>query len=142
MSAGIPTLIACGPQSGILPNAASLSHIRSSLLHDPNLRTLKQEAKELSNLWPLLIATEPSFERVDAIPVLHSLTEWIETGDLTTLHIDRGAPRNIQLAVLTVLTHIVEYSTFLNNCHLHDQSQVTQWDAHTAVLKSVHKGGF
>lgn len=136
MSVELPSLVVCGPQLEEIPDATYLARLRSSLLHDPYLRSLKQEALELHEMWPLLSATEPSLARFDAAPLLHSFAEWIRTGDSHVLRLAGGTLRNTQLALLTVLAHLLEYTTYLQHRHHHDHAQ-----SEHAVLTAVHDGG-
>lgn len=134
MATSSSSLIVCGPQIDI-PDTNYLSHLRSILIHDPNLRTLRQEAIELTELWSLLVAREPSLSRVAASPALRGLAEWITNGDVTALRVAERTSRNMLLAVLTVLAHILEYAANLN--HGDDNSG----DVHVKRLEDVCGGG-
>ncbi|KAK8102475.1 Bcpks18 [Apiospora sp. TS-2023a] len=123
-------------------NAASLTHLRSSLVHDPSLAGLKQELSELPDVWQLLVDREPSLASVDAAPLFHSLSSWL-AGDVNsseTLVLPEGTPKNTFYAVLTVLTHILEYATFLDRSQV-DHPAGTEYDAHTRRLEDFQHGG-
>lgn len=128
------SLIVCGPQIDI-PDTNYLSHLRSILIHDPNLRTLRQEAIELTELWSLLVAREPALSRVAASPALRGLAEWITNGDVTALRVAERTSRNMLLAVLTVLAHILEYAANLNH------GDDNRGDVHVKSLEDVRDGG-
>ncbi|KAK8876907.1 polyketide synthase [Apiospora arundinis] len=120
-------------------NAASLSHLRSSLVHDPSFAGLRQQLTELPDVWSLLVDREPSLAAVDAAPLFHSLSSWLQGNSSSeALSLPEGAPKNILYAILTVLTHILEYATFL------DRSNATTAgddDAHSRRLEDFQDGG-
>ncbi|KAK8073462.1 hypothetical protein PG994_004361 [Apiospora phragmitis] len=122
-------------------NAATLTHLRSSLVHDPSLAGLRQELIELPDVWSLLVDREPSFGSVDAAPLFHSLSDWLAgRGSSETLSLPEGAPKNTFYAVLTVLTHILEYSTFLDRNNV-DHPVRAGDDGHTKRLEDFRDGG-
>lgn len=65
-----------------------------------------------------------------------SLAEWATSGDPTALLTAVGMRNNLQLATLTVLAHILEYTTFLNHQHLNGHK-----DAQMKLLEDVRAGG-
>lgn len=124
-------------------NAASLTYLRSSLVHDPGFAGLRQELTELPDVWSLLVDREPSLASVDAAPLFHSLSGWL-AGDINsseTLVLHEGTPKNTFYAVLTVLTHILEYATSLDRSHVDDCPAGTEYDAHTKRLEDFRDGG-
>ncbi|KAK8099555.1 uncharacterized protein PG998_012796 [Apiospora kogelbergensis] len=119
-------------------NPANLTHLRSSLVHDPSFSGLRRELTELPDVWSLLVDREPSLGSVDAAPLFHSLSSWLEGSSLSceTLSLPEGAPKNTFYAVLTVLTHILEYATFLDR-----STTGVEDDAHIKRLEDFRDGG-
>lgn len=85
----------------------------------------------------LLVATEPSLERVAAAPLLQGLADWITSDNSSALPFAEATTGNTVLAVLTVLAHILEYMTYLKHGHVTDG----EGDAHLDALKGVRDGG-
>lgn len=134
MPANSPSLLICG--SVILnPDAAYLSRLRSSLVHDPHLTDLRHGVAELPDLWTLLVEKEPSFECLGVLSFLQSLAEWITGSNSSALPITEQTSKNTKLAVLTVLAHITEYTAYLNS------HEAGEEDAHTNILRGVSQGG-
>ncbi|KAK7974463.1 hypothetical protein PG989_016311 [Apiospora arundinis] len=120
-------------------NAASLAHLRSSLVHDPSFAGLKQELTELPDVWSLLVDREPSLAAVDAAPLFHSLSSWLQGNSSSeALSLPEGAPKNILYAILTVLTHTLEYATFLGRSNA---TTAGDDDAHSRRLEDFQDGG-
>lgn len=144
-SQSFPSLVVCGSQIGI-PDAAYLSRLWSSLTHDADLIHLKHGTQELFELWSLMVEKDNRLERISASASIRSLAEWACSGNSTALWLDlrSSTARNTQLAVLTVLAHIIEYSSYLN---LHDikspaGEELTDFeDAHECLLQAVQDGG-
>lgn len=131
-----PSLVVCGSRMGAA-DAAYISFLWSSLAHDPDLATLRHEITELPGLWALLEQTEPSLRNLSgAVGSVESLAEWAISGDSTALMTAVGMTNNLQLAVMTVLAHILEYTTFLNH-----QERLGDRDAHLRTLDNVRDGG-
>ncbi|PHH80451.1 hypothetical protein CDD80_1461 [Ophiocordyceps camponoti-rufipedis] len=124
-----PSLLVCGPLI-TNPDEAHLSRLRSLLLHDPLLADLREAVAELPHLWALLVAREPSLQRVGAGPLLEILAEWLTAGTSAGLPFSVSRSGNALLAVLTVLDHILEYTVYLN-----------RHDAHDRILEGVAEGG-
>nr|ALQ32926.1 putative polyketide synthase [Fusarium redolens] len=134
-----PSLLVCGSVISD-PDHAYLSRIRSSIIHNPHLADLRDAVIELPELWPLLVEREHSLERVSAAPVLQNLVEWIEC-DNPLLPLAVRTSRNVQLAVLTVLSHISEYMIYLSSHDMSEEDGRGNLDAHTSVLEGVRDGG-
>lgn len=142
-STNLPSLVVCGSQIGI-PDAAYLSRLWSSLAHDAELVGLKRETEQIHDLWSLMVEQDARLERLSASSSIQSLTEWARSGDSTALLLALGTStvRNTQLAVLTVLAHILEYANYLN---VHGPSLDTgspePEDGHGRLLQAVQDGG-
>lgn len=139
----LPTLLICGSQIGI-PDAAYLSRLWSCLAHDSSSVSLKHEVEELFELWSLLLAKDVRLERLSASSSVHSLTQWACSGDpallLTSLRTSKA--RNIHLAVLTVLAHMLEYNNYLSShVQSHHLEPSERENAHQRILQSVQNGG-
>ncbi|KAK0645193.1 Non-reducing polyketide synthase andM [Lasiodiplodia hormozganensis] len=119
------------------PDATYLSRLRSILVNDPDLQGFRQELTELPEVWMLLVATEPSLERVAAAPLLQGLADWITSDNSSALPFAEATTGNTLLAVLTVLAHILEYMSYLKHGQLTDG----EGDAHLDALKGVRDGG-
>lgn len=138
-----PSLVVCGSQIGV-PDAVFLSRLWSSLAHDAELIGLKQETEQIFDLWSLMVEKDPRLRQLSASPSIHRLTGWVRSGDPTALLLGLGTStvRNTQLAVLTVLAHLLEYNNYLN-LHLTSlgsgSSEPT--DAHAKLLRTVQDGG-
>ncbi|KAF6802911.1 Iterative polyketide synthase CazM 5 [Colletotrichum sojae] len=132
------SLLVCGP---LLWNAgpAHLSRVRSGLVHTPQLEALRRAVTELPEIWPLLVATEPSLERLDAAPLLQGFAEWITNGNPAALLAAGHSSKNTQLAVLTVLSHLTEYAALLSSrCTAGEDD----WDeAHAKTLQGLRESG-
>ncbi|KAF6842713.1 Iterative polyketide synthase CazM 5 [Colletotrichum musicola] len=132
------SLLVCGP---LLWNAdpTHLSRVRSRLAHTPQLQALRRAVTELPEIWPLLVATEPSLERLDAAPLLQGFAEWITSGNPSALLAAGHSSKNAQLAVLTVLSHLTEYAALLSSrCTTGEDD----WnDAHAKTLQGLHETG-
>lgn len=128
-----PSLVICGSVIS-KPDPAFLSRLRSNIIHNPHLADLRDGVVELPELWALLVEREPALKRVGAEPMLQGMVEWIRGGD-SSLRLEERPAGNAQLAVLTVLSHISEYITYLGS---RDRSHR---DAHAMVLESLREGG-
>ncbi|KAA8652644.1 Type I Polyketide synthases (Type I PKS) [Aspergillus tanneri] len=104
-----PLLVVCGPQTGP-PDQTYLSRLHSHLTHEPDLRGLKLAVTELPMMWKLLLKHQLSLHQVPGERLLTKLAEWATT---STSAIEDGCTSNMVLAVLTVISHIVEYTTYL-----------------------------
>lgn len=140
-----PSLVVCGSQIGI-PDAAYLSRLWSNLVHDADLVHLRHGAQELFELWSLMVERDDRLERISASASIRSLAEWAYSGDSTALWLDlrSSTARNTQLAVLTVLAHIIEYTNYLNLQDIKSQAgeeSKDSEDAHQCLLQAVQDGG-
>lgn len=119
-------------------SAASLGLLRSTLLHDASFARLRQELAELPHLWALLADREPAFHSLDAAPLFQSLSAWLASGSNASdaLRRPEGAPSNIYHAVLTVLTHIAEYTAFM-----YSNANTSEGDLHSQRLQDLQDGG-
>lgn len=141
MSAETPSLLVCGPLISD-PDAAHLSRIRCALVHTPQLAELRQAVTELPGVWSLLAGGEPSLERVHAAPLLQAFAEWINKGNSSGLLAAGQSSRNTRLAVLTVLSHLAEYVTFLRGLDAGAEEDLAgELDGHTKTLGGLRDGG-
>ncbi|KAK6215652.1 polyketide synthase [Colletotrichum tabaci] len=141
MSAETPSLLVCGPLISDL-DAAHLARIRSALVHTPQLAELRQAVTELPGVWSLLAGGEPSLERVHAAPLLQAFAEWINKGNSSGLLAAGQSSRNTRLAVLTVLSHLAEYVTFLRSFDAGAEEDLAgELDEHTKTLGGLQDGG-
>lgn len=132
------SLLVCGP---LLWDAdsAHLSRVRSTLVHTPQLEALRRAVTELPEVWALLVATEPSLERLHAAPLLQGFADWIASGNPSDLLAAGHSSKNAQLAVLTVLSHLTEYAALLGS---YSTTGEDGWDdGHTKTLQGLHEAG-
>ncbi|RDA95879.1 hypothetical protein CP533_5182 [Ophiocordyceps camponoti-saundersi (nom. inval.)] len=138
MPAEPPSLLVCGSLI-TNPDGAQLSRLRSALLHDPQLAELRDAVAELGHLWNLLIAKEPRLQRVGALPLIEILADWLTSGKYGgPLPFSVQAAGNTILAVLTVLSHILEYTTYLDR---HSPALQQGQGTHAKTLDALHEGG-
>ncbi|PFH58947.1 hypothetical protein XA68_13013 [Ophiocordyceps unilateralis] len=140
MSAEQPSLLLCGSLI-TNPSEAYLSQLRSGLVHDPQLADLRDAVAELPDLWALLVAKESRLQRVGAAPLLDILAEWLSSGSSGGLPFSVPSSGNALLAVLTVLGHILEYTTYLNKQGSELEPDSIGKGSHIKILEGVGQGG-
>lgn len=134
-----PSLIVCGSQIGT-PDAAFLSRLWSNLAHYPELQPLRQAVLELPELWQLLVLKDPSLDALDVATTLQGLARWTRSHTFSVLPVGVESSRNTQLAILTVLSHITEYASYLRTRA--GEASCPDLDvAHTELLGGLREGG-
>ncbi|RCI09437.1 hypothetical protein L249_3717 [Ophiocordyceps polyrhachis-furcata BCC 54312] len=136
MSAQQPSLLVCGSLI-TNPDGTHLSRLRSALLHHPQLAELRGAVAELGLLWNLLAAKEPRLQRIGALPLVDVLADWLTSGGNSSGPVPFSVQTagNAILAVLTVLSHIIEYVTYL------DRHSPDGQDGHAESLEALREGG-
>ncbi|KAH8800671.1 hypothetical protein F5884DRAFT_837947 [Xylogone sp. PMI_703] len=124
-----PSLITFGSQT-TWPSAEYLSRVRQVLLSDSRLAPLVTAIATLSDLWDTLIGFEPELCKVPGLQKLDRLKRWIEHGEPIPA-LDQQY--NTVLTPLTVIMHIVQYFSHLN--------QETSHRRHAIYLRSVKAAG-
>lgn len=135
MATHFPSLIVFGSQVGT-PSKSSLLRLRSLLHGRSELRGIVEAMRGLPTAWNALVTFDPQLNSPDARDQLEQLVSLLEghghdqglvpeAGNNTTVM------PNVILAPLTVLTHVVEYFTYLKNTG----------SSHRNVLQSVARAG-
>lgn len=137
MPAEVPSLLICG---SLMPNPDDdfVSRLRSTLIHSPHLADLREAVAELPDLWSLLLAEEPSLQTIDAAPLLRSFSDWLTGGSPCAPSLAGRTLRNTLLAVLTVLAHLLEYTSYLES---RESDHHGDRDAHASNLDGLKDGG-
>lgn len=136
-----PSLVLCGSVIST-PDASYLSRLRATLIYDQHLTDLRNEVSELFETWPLLVERQPLLRSVRAFPFLQSLSTWVHCGDTSALLLVGAASKNTQSAVLTVLSHILEYVSFLNSTCGYNEGATSRFgDPHACNLENLLLGG-
>ncbi|KAK0723563.1 hypothetical protein B0T26DRAFT_263600 [Lasiosphaeria miniovina] len=101
-------LVVVGPKrSRFTPKA--LSELRSAITRSPDLGFLHEAITGLESLWPAIVVAHPALKQVDGKQSLHSLGQFLKTGELDTLTQTGSRHDNILLDVVTVLSQIVDF---------------------------------
>lgn len=135
-----PALLICGSliQS---PDDIHLPRLRSKLVHDAHLAELRNAVVELPELWALLVEKEPLLQKIGAGPLLQALAEWLTSSGSCALSMAGRISTNTLLAVLTVLSHIIEYTMHLDHHEEDEDEQHGEQDAHARNLGAMRDGG-
>ncbi|MCJ1352385.1 MAG: hypothetical protein MMC33_002369 [Icmadophila ericetorum] len=127
----LPSLIVFGPQTS-LPPIEYLSQLRLVLLNDHRLVKLLAAIRDLPNLWTILVASDPDLNQVPGLQALQDIDNWIDSGKFPTQASEQLLP-NVLLTPLIVITHIVEYFSYLKRF----ETSVS----HSQIIKSTQNGG-
>ena len=88
----------------------SFRQLRAELLDSPNCLWILRVLAELPTYWDTVIQSIPRLKSFPGIKLLHSLNEWLRTGEAP----EEAFPLpNILLTPLVVLIHLIQYAKFL-----------------------------
>lgn len=91
---------------------ASLHQLRSAVLSTPALEWVLNTIVELPQYWDTFSKAIPNLQHIPGAQQLDDLKLWIETGKFKNASFPLP---NILLTPLVVITHLVQYETFLGN---------------------------
>lgn len=107
-SASRAALLVVGPKrSRFTPEA--LSQLRAAITSSPDLAFLHEAIAGLESLWPTIVAAHPRLKDVRGKQSLHSLAQFLKTGELDSLTQTGSRKDNILLDVVTVVSHVVDF---------------------------------
>ncbi|KAF2829407.1 hypothetical protein CC86DRAFT_346125 [Ophiobolus disseminans] len=124
----LPSLITFGSLSSV-PDHDYLCSITSALLQDSNTATLVEAINALPEWWDTITQSHIVLQKVPGYALLERLRQWLIEGARNGY--EEPAP-NVLLAPLTIVTHLVEYLSYLR----------TVSTKHTKALEAAHIGGF
>ena len=95
-------------------NEASANRLRSILLETPTLQWIPETMKGLSQHWDSISKALPALQQFPGSKHLEGLNEWLRIGRFPegSFHLP-----NILLTPLVVITHLAQYSAFLELFH-------------------------
>lgn len=94
-------------------NEESASQLRSTLLGTPTLQWIPEIITELPRYWDAISKALPGLQHFPGAKLLEGLNEWLRIGKFP----EGTFPLpNILLTPLVVITHLTQYSTFLELC--------------------------
>lgn len=109
-------LLVVGPKrSRFTPN--DLSQLQSTITTNPDLIFLSDAIVELESLWPTIAAAHSGLKSVRGKHSLHSLRQFLESGELTNLTQTEVRHDNLLLDVVTVLSHVVHFWLLATKTH-------------------------
>lgn len=123
-------MLVFGPQTS-LPSASYLFQVRASLLLDPRLQSFRSALEDLPSLWPILLAADPTLDRVPGAQCLNDLSRWLLHGDLPPRW-QESQPSTF-ITPLTVILHTVQYFHYIDS--------KIGGTAHEQVLQSIKSQG-
>jgi hypothetical protein len=123
-----PSSIVFGSQ-GSVPDPTYLTFISAFLRHDENANSLIDTINSLPEWWDAVSESHTVLQRVPGYVLLERLRRWLVQG----LHEEFEEPvPNTLLAPLTVVSHVVEYLSYL-------RSRLAK---HADVLQAARTGGY
>lgn len=110
-----PALLLCGSQA-IQWSEDYLSSLREVLLTESTLQPLVNAIHELPQLWGTLLEADSTLHKVSGKRILERYTRWLDGEPL--LDKDSSSHSNMILSPLTVIMHLVEYTSHLHKSNL------------------------
>jgi hypothetical protein len=98
-----------GPQALAFDNDAA-SQLRATLLNTPDFRWVLKAISELPTYWDSLSRAIPTLQPFPGLKLLDDFNNWLKTGQLKEATFPLP---NIILTPLVVITHLTQYSRFL-----------------------------
>jgi hypothetical protein len=124
----LPSSIVFGSQ-GSVPDPTYLTLISAFLLHDEHANLLIETINSLPEWWNAISESHTVLQRVPGHGLLERLSRWLLQGSFNEF--EEPVP-NTFLAPLTVVSHVVEYLSYLRS----DSAQ------HADVLQAARTGGY
>ncbi|KAL3470338.1 hypothetical protein BJX99DRAFT_267529 [Aspergillus californicus] len=126
-----PAALVFGPQT-TLPSADLAFQLRTALLLSPRLYPLRACIETLPDIWPVLLALDPSLTRISGAKALNELCRWLSHGEFPSVDEISQLPA-VFVTPFTVTLHIVQYLCYTDSKN--------QGPSHEYVIQSAKDRG-